>query len=75
MTRNKTRKCKFSQEYYLSPSFRGSHMIYTTMPTAQTFLFLLAFCYRIPPAIQEAGSRISFGIWVIPAERQTAGAP
>lgn len=37
--------------------------------------FLLALCYRIPPAIQEARSRISFGIWVIPAEGQTAGAP
>lgn len=37
--------------------------------------FLSALCYRIPPAIQEARSRISFGIWVIPAEGQTAGAP
>lgn len=40
-----------------------------------TKLLLVALCYPIPSAIQEAGSRISFGIWVIPAERQTAGAP
>lgn len=46
------------------------------MPDAQNpFFYFLGFCYGIPPAVHEAGCRISFGICVIPAERQTAGAP
>lgn len=40
-----------------------------------TQIFFFGLCYGILPAIHEAGCRISFGIWVIPAERQTAGAP
>lgn len=64
-------KYKFLVEYYLSPF--SEPLIWYILCCTNFFFFV--FCYGAPPAIHKAGCRISFGIWVIPAERQTARAP